>query len=247
MVDRQIDELYQLPLAEFTAARNALAKTLSGDDAARVKRLEKPTVVPWAINQVYWRNRAVYERLLKTGAALRDAQIASLEGRKADVTRASAAHRQALADAVARATEHAAAHGSQPGVDALSRMLEALSVAPERPEQPGRFTDLVQPAGFEALTGVTPKAVASPRTSRAEQGEKKEPSAKQNRTRQIQVDRAAVRRAAAEQKRKDARITAAERVLERARAAEATVRRALAQAEQDARDAEAALARAKGR
>ncbi len=64
-LDAQIDELYQLPLAEFTAARNALAKTLAGADASRVKRLEKATVVPWAVNQLYWRERSAWDRLMK--------------------------------------------------------------------------------------------------------------------------------------------------------------------------------------
>jgi hypothetical protein len=37
-------------------------------------------------------------------------------------------------------------------------MLEALSLAPELPAQPGRFTEQLQPAGFEALAGITPSA-----------------------------------------------------------------------------------------
>ena len=104
-LDRQIDELYQLPLGEFTAARNALAKTVGGADASRIKRLEKPTVVPWAINQLYWRDRAAWDRVMKSGAALRTAQIAALEGKKADVRKAGEAHRRALAEAVARGGE----------------------------------------------------------------------------------------------------------------------------------------------
>ena len=35
-LDAKIDDLYQLPLGEFTGARNALAKSLSGDEAKRV-------------------------------------------------------------------------------------------------------------------------------------------------------------------------------------------------------------------
>ena len=58
------------PLADFTSSRNALAKSLSGDEAKRVKALAKPTLVPWAVNQVYWRARSVYERLLKAGDRL---------------------------------------------------------------------------------------------------------------------------------------------------------------------------------
>ena len=51
-LDSEIDALYQKPLDEFTAARNTLAKTLAGADAARVRKLPKPTVVPWTVNQL---------------------------------------------------------------------------------------------------------------------------------------------------------------------------------------------------
>ncbi len=95
-LDARIDELYALPLAEFTAARNALAKTVKGDDATRVKRLEKPSLVPWAVNQLYWRERRTYDRLIASGEALRSAQIAALKGRTSDVRGATTAHRAAV-------------------------------------------------------------------------------------------------------------------------------------------------------
>jgi hypothetical protein len=157
-LDDKIDELYQQPLSEFISARNALAKTLGKDDAKRVRALAKPTVVPWAVNQVYWRARNAYDRLMKSGEQLRKAQIAALEGRNADVRAASEAHRRALSDAVAEAERSAAASGSKPGPDALMRTFEALSLATEPPDAPGRLTDALQPAGFEALAGVTPSA-----------------------------------------------------------------------------------------
>src|SRR5580765_6047199 len=153
-LDSKINDLYRLPQSEFTAARNALAKTLGGDEAKRVKSLAKPTLVPWVINQLYWKSRSVYDRLMKSGDTLRIAQIATLKGKGGDVARASAAHRKALADAVHEAGKIASADGLKPGADEVSRMLEALSLAPERAEHPGRFTELVQPAGFEALAGV---------------------------------------------------------------------------------------------
>src|SRR5262245_24805951 len=167
-LDRQIDELYQLPLAEFTAARNALAKSIGGADAPLVKALEKPTVVPWAINQLYWRDRAAWDRLMKSGAALRTAQIAALEGKKADVRKAGEAHRQALAEGVERATELAGQHAAKPQAEPLSRMLEALSISATPLPHPGRLTDVIQPAGFEALTGVTPHASPPPPVKRGE-------------------------------------------------------------------------------
>src|SRR5436190_127884 len=89
-VESKIDDLYHLPPREFTAARNALAKTLSGGDAKAVKALAKPTNVPWAINQLYWKSKPVYERLMKSGEALRTAQIAALKGKGADAQRPAA-------------------------------------------------------------------------------------------------------------------------------------------------------------
>src|SRR5262249_10260221 len=55
--DDSVDQLYRGPLAEFTAARNALAKEHRGADASRIRKLAKPTVVAWAVNQVYWHSR----------------------------------------------------------------------------------------------------------------------------------------------------------------------------------------------
>ena len=45
----EVDRLYELPLEEFTAARNELAKRL-GDTS--VKELKKPTVTAWTVNQL---------------------------------------------------------------------------------------------------------------------------------------------------------------------------------------------------
>jgi hypothetical protein len=242
-LDRQIDELYQLPLGEFTAARNALAKTVGGADASRIKRLEKPTVVPWAINQLYWRDRAAWDRVMKSGAALRTAQIAALEGKKADVRKAGEAHRRALAEAVARATELAAEHDAKPGPEPLSRMLEALSISAAPIPHPGRVTDIVQPAGFEALTGVTPQAAPPAAARRSEPKDKAGAARKPADV--IPIDRDAVRRAEAARREAEAKIAAATRNLERARAAESQARRALGRAEEEVREAEAALARLK--
>jgi hypothetical protein len=156
-LDSSIDDLYQQPLNDFTPARNALAKSLGGADAKRVKALAKPTLVPWAVNQVYWRARGTYDRLMKSGERLRAAQIAALEGRDADVRAATETHRRAIADAVREAERLGATSGSKPSPDALARTFEALSVATGAPEPPGRLTQPLQPAGFEALAGVKPQ------------------------------------------------------------------------------------------
>ena len=158
-VNSQIDDLYKAPLEEFVARRAALAKTLAGDEARRVKGLQKPTVVPWAVNQVYWRARPVYDRLVSSGEKLRAAQIDALKGRSADVRRAIEANRKATADAVAEALRLASEVDAHPGADELAKTLEAVSLARDLPEQPGRLTKVLRPAGFEALAGVPVKAL----------------------------------------------------------------------------------------
>jgi hypothetical protein len=250
--DAQIDDLYRQPLAEFIGARNALAKTLAGDEAARVRKLAKPTVVPWAVNQVYWQSRPVYDRLLKAGERLRKVQIAALEGRSADVRAASDAHRHAIADAVREAERLAAAAGQQPSADALARTFETLSLAAEPPETPGRLTQPLQPAGFEALTGLTPMMAPAQPAARAipaagaggsETAVPKKPGRSAGDRQREREEAAAARRREAEEKKRDAEIKKAEAAVERAKAAESMARDTLERATRDVHDAEAALKR----
>ena len=81
MVD-EADELYGLPDAEFTSARDALAKRLRGekrrDEADAVKALRRPSVAAAAINRAVREHGA--DDLLAAGEALRDAHEALLSG-----------------------------------------------------------------------------------------------------------------------------------------------------------------------
>jgi hypothetical protein len=271
-IDDRIDALYTLPLAEFTAARNALAKSLAGADRDRVKSLQKPTTVAWAVNLLYWRERKTFDRLRRTGQALRAAQVAALKGRPADIREATSGHREALADAVSCARQLAADSGAAPDTDALSRMLEALSVSPERPEAAGRWTEAVQPAGFEALAGITPVArsepAARPATThtgtpagKASAGRAGAPaatrrdSAAEQRHREAEAARrkqaeAAVREATREVDRTataeahaDAQVANARQQLARAEASRSAARDAATRAKQTLADAEATLAK----
>jgi hypothetical protein len=162
MLESKIDDLYRKPPDEFIPARAALASELKGDDAKRVKALKKPTIVPWAVNQVYWHARPIFDDVLRSGADLRRAQIAALEGRKADVHGASDAHRKAIASAVDRAMTLAGAAQVTPNRDAVARTFEALSLASAPHESPGRLTQPLQPGGFELLAGVEPVIRSAP-------------------------------------------------------------------------------------
>ena len=229
-LDDRIDDLYKLPLSEFTSARNALAKTLKGDEAARVKALGKPTVVPWAINQLYWHARKTYDRLLDRGRALRKAQIAALSGKNAALREATDAHRAALAEA-AREAARLAGGGAQ-HTDALARTLEALSLAPEPPGEPGRLTETLQPAGFEALGGLGGLSAVT-LVARTQPAPK--PSLKE------------VQRREAAEKKHQQEVADAEAALERARDAVAFATQTLERATRAYGEAEARLKRTKDR
>ena len=73
----EVDRLYKLPLEEFTAARNDLAKQL-GD--ASVKQLKKPTVPAWTVNQLARTREVDVRRLLRAGEQLEQAQKQAVEG-----------------------------------------------------------------------------------------------------------------------------------------------------------------------
>ena len=256
-LDTKIDDLYRLPPSEFTAARNALAKTLVGDEAKHVRALVKPTLVPWTINQLFWNARPTYERLLKSGHALRNAQIAALEGRGGDVRRASETHRKALADALREATRLAEAEGLRPGADDLARMLEAFSLAATHPERPGRLTELVQPAGFEALAGVPVAQLKEPQlkekmpVAHPEDRDSRDVASGSSRTvenaRAHEATASRERESAAKKQEAEARVNAAARALEHAKAAEAAARDALERAQEARHAAEADLAAARKR
>src|SRR5262245_29965035 len=165
-----IDELYQLPLAEFTPARNALATRLrkSGKtaDADEVRSLVKPSIPAWAVNQVYWKHRPVFDRLLAAGDRLRKAQSSTLAGKSGDVRGALDAVREALSELSRLAiTElETAGHNASPGaMRAVTATLEALSAYGTGDHAPpvGRLVDEVDPPGFETLAALVPNATGS--------------------------------------------------------------------------------------
>ena len=232
-IDTQIDALYQRPLTEFTAARTALAKTLTGDTAREVRALKKPTAVPWAVNQLYWNARPAYDAAMKSGHALRTAQIATLKGKKADVRAATEAHRKAIATAVQRAAQLASGAGVNPSTDQLARMFEALSLAASSPSNPGRYTDVVAPSGFDALAGVTPAG----RTHKEAAPTKIDSAADKRR---LEDERR-------EQREAEAHFKTATRDLERAQERARSAREALERADADVAAAEREVAKARSR
>src|SRR5215216_1726437 len=98
-LDDEIDDLFKLPLAEFTGARNALAAGLkkSGrqNEADRVKLLAKPSISAWAVNRLYWLHRDAFDELIATGKRFRQGQTSRVAGKAAGMRESLDARREA--------------------------------------------------------------------------------------------------------------------------------------------------------
>ncbi len=192
--DDEIDRLYQLPLEEFTAARNALAKE-RGPDGADVRALQKPALSAWAVNQLYWHRRATYAKLIAAAYARRQAHAKRLRGESSDIDAAEQAHAAALRAAANEIRALLADAGKDPTSATMIAVTETLQALPGS-APPGRLVQPLKLVGFEALAGLVP---ASERTLRA----LTPPPPVERPARSAKDDPGAARREAAQAKRAD--------------------------------------------
>lgn len=156
--DAELDPLFQLPLAEFTGARNALATRLRKEgravEAERVKALAKPPASAWAVNQLYWQDPRSFDSLLAAGERVRRAQAGKL--RNVDLRALLDDKKQLMTALLARAAAILAAGGHAASVEMMRRVsttLEALAAWGERDGVPkaGRLIADLDPPGFDTL------------------------------------------------------------------------------------------------
>ncbi len=154
-LEQEIDRLYSLPLSQFIAARDSLAaglrKEKRREEAIRVKKLAKPSLAAWAVNQLYWKRRPLWDALIRAGEALREAV-----GRSAEQSRPAEQRRRAQAKLLSEAEGILAEGGHAPAAATLEKIhhtLEAVSVYGEAlpGDPPGRLSRPLDPPGFEAL------------------------------------------------------------------------------------------------
>jgi len=158
-VARDLARLYQLSLGEFTDARNALAKS-SGAKGAAIKALEKPSVAAWAVNQLYWRERRAYDKLIRTSERVRAAHAETLKGSKVDLRTLELQHSAAVKDA-AEQVRGILARAGDPGTPAtMKSVVDTLQALPGGGE-PGRLTKALAPIGFGAFGALMKGAVSS--------------------------------------------------------------------------------------
>jgi hypothetical protein len=220
-LDDQIDDLYQLPLDEFTAARNALAKS-SG--SSEVKKLEKPNLAAWTVNQLYWRDRKAYDEVIKAAERMRTAYKQMLAGKTADVRGAEEIHEEALREAK-QAARKLLEEGGHPNPEAVMMpVAETLDALPGG-EPPGRLTKPLRRMGFNVLEGVPISAKAGPQKPKAEPAKKAAPDrdqtsrerkASEAEEREVAMTKERLRFAEAAEREAEATLDRAKRAVERA-------------------------------
>ncbi|MFS7873171.1 hypothetical protein ACEYXF_07520 [Streptomyces asiaticus] len=151
-LDAVADELYALPPADFTAARDERAKDArtAGDRklAERIRRLRRPTKAAWASNLLVRRQPDEAEQVLRLGEALRQAHQ-DLDG--GQLRKLSTQQRQVIAALARQARELTAQAGQPIGEGAQREVEETLRAVLADPD-----------AGQEWVRGRLAKPLAAP-------------------------------------------------------------------------------------
>ena len=182
----ELERLYALPPAAFTAARNELAARLRRegrrDAVAEVKALPGPTASSWAVSRLMRLEPARFQALLAAGRQARQAQRQVLGGGAAATAAAAARLRDALHNARTaieelrrRGLELLAASGRKvsPAVaDRLSADLQALAFTAEAESaiERGWLDHDLEAPGFEVLAGLQAAAGSAVTPSRPREG-----------------------------------------------------------------------------
>lgn len=133
----EADELYGLPLADFTPVRDARAKALKKESpelSARVKALRKPSIGAWVVNLLVRREADQVDQVLTVGAALRGA-AANLDG--AELRELTRQRRQLTAAVTSRARGLAADEGHRV-TEAVAEQVEQTLTAAMLDEEAAR-------------------------------------------------------------------------------------------------------------
>jgi hypothetical protein len=227
----ELDRLYELPPAEFTAARDEAAKRLRAE--------------VWLANRLAHERELDVKRLLKAGEALGVSQAA---GSAEDFAAARREEQHALERLAAAARELAGREGaSAPAIERAVQTLRAAALTAEGREllERGRLTEELEPPGFDALTGLPPARPAKrkqpePKTDRAERRRALE--AARERLKELRADERErakdARRAAKEAERGEAEAAALRRAADQAGAAAAAATEAREAAEAELRSLE---------
>ena len=159
---RAPEDLYGLPLEEFTPARDALAKELKAagrkDEAAEVKSLRKPSLAAWALNRAAREHPDAIERLRAAGADLRAAQDEALSGdagRLRDAGRALSDEIDRVAGLAADALRDAGRPASASQQEKIAATLRTAAIEDTAGDVLARgvLVDELEATGFSLVSG----------------------------------------------------------------------------------------------
>ena len=209
--DEIIDQLYGLPLAQFTQARNQAASELRRAgrhaEANQVKALRKPSAAAAAINRLVREHRHEVEAFLQTAATLRDAQFAG----KGDLQAASKDEREAL--------ERLTRAGGEPVRQSL--LAAAVDEQAARELLAGRLEHELEPRGFGTLLAhVRPatRPTAAQTKAKSTAPARKQPDDRAARAK-LQNAKATLTAAQADERQAQRQLTQTQRQVETAKAA----------------------------
>ncbi|MBV8953104.1 MAG: hypothetical protein JO179_03130 [Solirubrobacterales bacterium] len=263
-LEQVAERLYELPLEEFTAARDDTVKQLRADGdrdvAAEVKRLRKPNRVAWALNRARRREPDKVQQLIAAGAQLQQAQRQLVSAGERGLLRSAVAEERELVGEVVALAERELAEGGHPATPTEQRKLYSTlhaaavdaqvrdALAAGRLQADHEIGDLGLASTGLADAGPAPAADrGDPAPASAEPAPSTKPAAgrasaaAERKARQVakKVERAKDRRRRLDQKLKDSGRALAQAEREAAQAAAAVERAnaALKRAQQDSTDA----------
>jgi hypothetical protein len=160
----EVRELYRTSPEGFIAARDGLAQRLRDEgrdaDAARVKKLRRPTVAAWALDRLADAAPETVGALRDAGAELARAQRATLSGRDPQALRDATSRRRDLVAELSQLAADAlrdADRPPEPHLEDIRGTLEAASVDEEVGERlrTGTLERTSRPsAGFGDISGL---------------------------------------------------------------------------------------------
>jgi hypothetical protein len=240
--DASIDRLYAASPDEFVKRRDELARSLRKDGereaADEVKKLRKPSVAAWTVNQLARREKMRLRGLFTAGERLRAAQEQVLAGEAPDVLeRARDDERAAIRELAGPASALLEEAGHPPTEAMLDRVRETLHAAVVDEDIGGRVRagrlekeEQVTGFAFTSLPTTTAKPKRPPARSKPAQKPAKDTAAAAKR-RRAQEDLKAARDALAEAEKilkgRERELEQASREVERRRSAVERAERAV--------------------
>ncbi len=237
MSPEEVDRLYGLPLAEFTQARDELARELrkagEREAADEVKALAKPSLPAWTVNQLARKEPMQMRALTTAGERLRKAQAELLEGGGPDELQAALQRQRDVVGALVESAKRILEAADQAATEAtLERVRGTLTAAAGDEEgarlvEQGKLAKDLEPAGFGGVTAVPSgkRRRAQPK-GRDDEGRKRRAEAAKGKVDALRAEvaeqRERARRAASEARKAEAehgrlvaRLEAAEAALSR--------------------------------